>query len=446
MRQACLITGPSADPDAPARHLIVVPDLQALRARRAVNIRDLLRFELETCGVVLAPGERITGFDVRFDPLPTASGTVDRAEAQRQWAHDRDATRRARGAAPADQLGDDEAASAVRQAIGVRRPSLEPSRGTHLDLDLGLDSIERVEMLLEAERRAAVVLDPGRTWEIVTAGDLVEALRAAPRFLRPWAAADDPWARVLDAEPATGASTAEVARATPVRATIGYAVLRVAALLGRMALRVRVTGIEHLPDRGPFVLAPNHQSYLDGFLICSVLPLRLIRGIFIVGAPEYFATALLARIATFFHLVPVDPDSNLVGAMQTAAAGLRAGRVLLIFPEGERSLDGNPAAFRKGTAILAARLSVPIVPVAIDGAFSVWPRGRGLAWRALRPGRRPLVQIAFGSPISPGHGGVPVEAGELTVHLRGVVEGMLRELRGQRADRSPAHEASGPAV
>ena len=90
-------------------------------------------------------------------------------------------------------------------------------------------------------------------------------------------------------------------------------------------------------------------------------------------------------LARTINIVPVDPDANLVTAMRAGATGLAMGKVLILFPEGERSIDGTPTKFRKGAAILSAHRAVPIVPVALDGLYEVWPRGRHLNWRRLLP-------------------------------------------------------------
>jgi long-chain acyl-CoA synthetase len=74
------------------------------------------------------------------------------------------------------------------------------------------------------------------------------------------------------------------------------------------------------------------------------------------------------------------------------------GKVLILFPEGERSIDGELKPFRKGAAILAAHQDVPIVPVALDGLHEMWPRGRQLNWSALVPGRT-RVRVAIGPPV-----------------------------------------------
>ena len=104
-------------------------------------------------------------------------------------------------------------------------------------------------------------------------------------------------------------------------------------------------------------------------------------------------------VARKIHCVPVDPDSNLVPAMKAGAFGLAHGKVLMLFPEGERSIDGTVKRFKKGSAILSRHMRVPVVPVAIKGAYEAWPRGRSFNWRGVLPWSRSRVRIEFGDPI-----------------------------------------------
>jgi long-chain acyl-CoA synthetase len=114
-----------------------------------------------------------------------------------------------------------------------------------------------------------------------------------------------------------------------------------------------------------------------------------------------------------------------VTAMRAGAAGLRLKKVLVLFPEGERSIDGDLKPFRKGAAILAAQLDVPIVPVALDGLYDLWPRGRGFNWRGLLPWRATPVTFRFGAPIRVRRGAYA----EGTAALRGGVARLLGEIR-----------------
>jgi long-chain acyl-CoA synthetase len=180
-----------------------------------------------------------------------------------------------------------------------------------------------------------------------------------------------------------------------------------------------------VPAQGPFILSPNHQSFIDPFLVGSLMPWPVFRELFSVGTSEIFGSGLMRRIARFMRVIVVDPDSNLIPAMRAGAYGLRRGRVLMLFPEGERSIDGPPKVFKKGAAILSAHLRVPIVPVAIEGAYEVWPRGKTF-FQALHP-----VKLAFGEPIYPPSTSHPgeTEYTQITAELRQRVINMWTDLR-----------------
>ena len=100
----------------------------------------------------------------------------------------------------------------------------------------------------------------------------------------------------------------------------------------------------------------------------------------------------MARLAQLINVVPIDPDDQLVRAMQAGAVGLHGGKILNIYPEGQRSFDGQLLEFKKGAAILATELGIPIIPVAIDGTYQIWPRRSW--WLKLAKAR-----IEFGDPI-----------------------------------------------
>jgi 1-acyl-sn-glycerol-3-phosphate acyltransferase len=102
----------------------------------------------------------------------------------------------------------------------------------------------------------------------------------------------------------------------------------------------------------------------------------------------------MLKLARSLRVVVVDPDANLVPAMRAGAFGLRQGRPLILYPEGERSIDGTPRIFKKGAAILSIHMQAPIVPIAIDGFYEAWPRNKSFQ------GFAPL-KIRFGDPIIP---------------------------------------------
>ena len=75
------------------------------------------------------------------------------------------------------------------------------------------------------------------------------------------------------------------------------------------------------------------------------------------------------------------------------------GASLILFPEGERSIDAELRPFRKGAAILSAHTAAPLVPVAVDGLFAIWPRGRRIQWGALLPWRSVPIVVRIGDPV-----------------------------------------------
>ena len=109
--------------------------------------------------------------------------------------------------------------------------------------------------------------------------------------------------------------------------------------------------MDKLPAQGPYIISSNHQSYLDPVLMSAFLPWQIFRNLFAVGTSEIFGSGFMRRLARWLRVIVVDPDSNLVPAMRAGAFGLKHGRILILYPEGERSIDGTPRTFKKGAAI-----------------------------------------------------------------------------------------------
>jgi long-chain acyl-CoA synthetase len=112
--------------------------------------------------------------------------------------------------------------------------------------------------------------------------------------------------------------------------------------------------------------------------------------------------------------------------MRAGAFGLRHGRNLILYPEGERSIDGTPRTFKKGAAILSIHLQVPIVPIAIDGFYEAWPRGK-------RFQKFSQLKMKFGEPIYPPPQSEASEEayGQFIDRVKQTVVAMWKELRGE---------------
>ena len=82
----------------------------------------------------------------------------------------------------------------------------------------------------------------------------------------------------------------------------------------------------------PFLICPNHQSFLDPFIITANYPFRIYKHIFHVGASQFFQQSFMQWVAQMLSVVPIDPDTQLMKAMKAGAIGLKHGKVLNIYP------------------------------------------------------------------------------------------------------------------
>jgi long-chain acyl-CoA synthetase len=156
-----------------------------------------------------------------------------------------------------------------------------------------------------------------------------------------------------------------------------------------------------------------------------VLPSEILKQTFAVGTSEIFGQGFMRRLARWLQVIVLDPDANLVPAMRAGAFGLRHGRVLILYPEGERSIDGTPRIFKKGAAILSIHMQVPIVPIAIEGFYEAWPRGKSFFQK-----RVPL-KITVGDPLLPPPESEASEESyeKLTAELKSRIVTMWEDLR-----------------
>lgn len=395
------------EPTSERLHALVRPDAAALRARGAVNIRELLRFELEGLSVQLPAHKRILGYDVTLDPLPrTTTRKLKRFEIQKQLEQRAAEAERAEMTSPAARVPDEWSANPqVATILSVMREAVPAGAGlrrdAHLELDLGLDSMERVELFVHLTGALQIQIPDDVAQQLHTVGDLVEACRSRLREGWDTAGRVQPWERLLQEPPADGEFLRELQKPKRVRAALLFVAVKLLSVFFHVAAGLRVRGQQHVPARGPYVISPNHQSYVDAFLLVGALPFRAFKDMFFVGAAEYFEAPFMRWLARTLNVVPIDPDANLVCAMQAGAYGLRLGKVMILFPEGERSIDGTVKVFRKGAAILAHHARVPIVPVAIDGAWDIWARGRSPRWSSLLPWSPARARLEFGAPLEP---------------------------------------------
>jgi 1-acyl-sn-glycerol-3-phosphate acyltransferase len=152
---------------------------------------------------------------------------------------------------------------------------------------------------------------------------------------------------------------------------LGYNALRVLArLVGVLVFGLRVAGREHWPTEGGGLVCANHQSFFDPPLVGLTCDRRMNY----LARDSLFRVPGLKQLIAFLDAIPIDREGGGLAGLKETLKRLKAGELVLIFPEGTRTHDGEVGSLKPGFIAVARRSKVPLVPVGIDGAYQAWPR------------------------------------------------------------------------
>jgi 1-acyl-sn-glycerol-3-phosphate acyltransferase len=183
----------------------------------------------------------------------------------------------------------------------------------------------------------------------------------------------------------------------------------------------RVFGLGNVPAKGPVLLACNHQSFFDPIIVALPLP----REGHFMARDTLFRNRWFRQLITFLNAFPVKRSTADVGAIKEALRRLKAGVLLVTFPEGTRTRDGRVGRLHPGIIAIARRTGCPIVPASIEGAHEIWPRNRKLP-------RLARIWVEYGTPIHPEQL-AGLESGQaaalLTDRLRALHNALRRRIR-----------------
>jgi len=375
-----------------ALHAIIVPDFEHAKRMKIANLREALKWDIHGISIKLPSYNRIRGFALYSEPLPRTrlgklrrfqlSGLALRAQ---EGKHDQ---------GPKNAELDPDAEKVIK-TIGafLAEPSIVVL-GDNLELDLGMDSLKRIELVVELEKTFEISLPETFMVDIQTVSDIVKKIDQLKKEGSPLKK-EGPPRTLTDAlfkEPSPEAVREIGLEGGIISNTIARVILFFVRIAARIYFRTEVKGARNIPE-SPFIMVANHSSYLDSFLIACSVPFSTFKRLFFQGAQEYFQGWLLRCFARLAHVIPIDPDSYMMSALSLSAHVLRNGRSLFIFPEGGRSVDGKVMPFRKGIGILSAEIGIPVVPVRLRGTFESMPRGKAV------PGMR-KVTIMIGAPVT----------------------------------------------
>lgn len=420
---------------------VVVPDFEYLKHEKIANSQTAIRYDLDNLGRELPEYQRVREYIVRAEPLPrTATRKIKRFELQKEikagkfFSAEKPAEKSWKFSAEDDALL---ASNAGKTVVAVIRRNAKEAEKIHpqmnLEIDLGLDSLARAEVFAALEQALAAEFEAEEAAQALTVSDVIKLAqtRSGKISENQLIETDLNWSKIVRQADADFPEIRAVLKNRPLFSTFAFAVYKSSNLFWKIFTRLEVEGIENLRQmRRPFLICPNHQSFLDPFVLCSTYDYEKFTNTFHVGASEFFENWLMKRVANLLQVVPVNPDTQLMKAMKAGAIGLKHGKILNIYPEGERAFDGELHEFKKGAAILATELDLPILPVALDGLHKVWARR---SWR-IRPAK---VKIRFGKAFYAKEiiGAQKETVTEewkyeaVTAHLKQTIRTMIEEMR-----------------
>lgn len=254
--------------------------------------------------------------------------------------------------------------------------------GHHIEMDLALDSLGKLSLIDFIEKSFGIKLDETRLLTFPSVREMSEYIREKRQWIRQETIN---WADALRED-----VKAKLPKAWPTL-TAGKAMARG---FFRVFFRYSGTGVQNIPE-GPCIIAPNHQSFLDGLFVASFLKRRAMRQTYFYAKKKHVNTPMLRLLARTNNVIVMDLESGLKESIQKMAAVLKQGKKVIIFPEGTRTKTGKLGEFKKTFAMLSAYLDVPVVPVAINGAGQALPVGSKI------PHYHARVTVDFLKPVYP---------------------------------------------
>lgn len=262
------------------------------------------------------------------------------------------------------------------------RISKEISATNHLEMDLGLDSLEKITLCVFLNSSFGIDLQEEKLMDYPTVNDLLKYIydnktKSEIEHIN--------WSDIFKQK-----LNLKLPKAWFTQLLLKHS----ARILLSLYFRIKAKGVENLSS-GPMILAPNHQSYLDGLFVTAFMKDKTLRQTYFYAKQKHVKNFFLKFMANTNNVIVMDINKDLKLSLQKMAEVLKRGKNIIIFPEGTRSYTGKLGEFKKTFAILSRELNVPIVPVAINGAINALPRGSKFP----RPFKK--VTIEYFKPVFP---------------------------------------------
>jgi long-chain acyl-CoA synthetase len=359
-----------------------------------------VREAIESKARELPSYQRITDIALTQEPLPrTRLGKIQRHLLEERFESakrgEKAPEKEKAGPMPPEEMAPDDrvlleepAARETWELLAKRYPDQRLTPDASPQLDLGLDSMEWLNLTLEIRQQAGVELSDEAIGRVETVRDLLQEVSEAGKGGRPPADPLREPEKVLSEE-----QKRWLEPVGPFGSAIAWVLDKFNRLLVRGLFRLEIRGAQ-LPERGPFVIAANHVSFLDPFVLGAAIDFKRLKHIYWGGWRAIaFGNPITRAFSRIARVMPIDPKGGLLSTMAFAAAALKRGENLAWFPEGQRSPTGELQAFKPGIAAFLEHFRVTVVPVFIQGTHEALPPDRLLP-------RIRKVTVTFGETVS----------------------------------------------
>ncbi|HXX54363.1 MAG TPA: AMP-binding protein, partial [Thermodesulfovibrionales bacterium] len=281
-------------------HGVIVPNLDRARQERIGNISDSLKWAMNRVALKLPPYMRLKGFTLFSEALPrTPLGKLKRFMLKDMISEAKGRGREQKGE-DSSLSGDETGRVVVECVTPLLREVMAVHASDNLELDLGLDSLQRIELVVALEKAFSCKLPETFTSEVQTVGELVERLKEFKA--RGVLGAEKPlWEDIFTAEIPEEERKKIGLYQGRVEWAFTVICLKLLKVLLRVLFRLEVKGVEHLPAF-PFIIAPNHCSNMDGFVVGVSTPLAAFKNLYFQGYQTYFRGWLPSLFARLAHV------------------------------------------------------------------------------------------------------------------------------------------------
>lgn len=349
---------------------VVYPDFDLIKHRNITNIKESLKWEIIDKYNVTAPKYRkILEVKIVKNELPkTKLGKVRRFMLN-DFLKGEVVEEGAEGTVVNQQFKKEiEVPEELKEIYTTLKENIEKNYDAqvtpdaHLELDLGLDSLDIVEILSFVENSYGVKIKEEEFTNIKNVLTLAEFIK---NHGGTFSNVEIDWKNILNER---------IDIDLPKSAWVGKLIRIITKPIFSLYFSLKKESQDKISNK-PAIYIGNHQSFLDALMFNQAIPMKMMNDTYYIATVVHFDTPLRRYLADRGNVLIVDINKNLKETLQVSAEVLREGKNLVIFPEGARTRDGELQEFKKTFAILSKELNVPVVPFGIKGAYKAMPYG-----------------------------------------------------------------------